>query len=166
MDKAREGEEQENGHAEHEMQLEDRVHVGDVEPGVGLQRQHALRPIHELYHFMPVQMAERNDDGAEPQQQLRKQNEQDRRVAEGRRGADARIGQPAMGEQADADEAHQAGAAADDNGQLLLEGMGNAERVNDGDGRQQAGAMAEENDEDADVEQVGAPHQLLAAQEL
>src|SRR5262249_582298 len=45
-------------------------------------------------------------------------------------------------------------------------GVGDTERVEHLDRRQQADEMAEKNDEDADVKQIGTPHQLTAAQQL
>src|SRR5512141_741712 len=71
-----------------------------------------------------------------------------------------------MHQQCDADEAHDAGDAADADRHPLLEGMRDTERVEHPDRRQQTAEMAEENDENADVEQVRAPGQLPAAQEL
>ena len=71
-----------------------------------------------------------------------------------------------MHQQRDADEAHDAGDAADDDRHPLLEGVRDAERVEHPDRRQQTDEMAEEDDENADMEQVRAPHQLPAAQQL
>ena len=59
-----------------------------------------------------------------------------------------------------------AGDAADDDRHPLLEGVRDAERIEDPDRRQQADEVAEEDDQDADVEQVRAPHQLAPAQQL
>src|SRR5450759_988708 len=71
-----------------------------------------------------------------------------------------------MHQQRDPDEAHDAGNAADPDRHPLLEGVRDAERVEYPDRRQQAAEMAKEDDQDADMEQVGAPGQLPAAQEL
>ena len=111
-------------------------------------------------------MAERDRNGGKPEQQLREQQQQDRGIAERGVGADARVEQAAMRQQRDADQAHQPATPADDDRQHLLEAVRNAEPVEHPDRRQQADEMAEEDEEDADVEQVGAPHQLPAAQQL
>ena len=50
----------------------------------------------------------------EPEHQLDKEQQQDGDVAEGRVAADARIEQPPMHQERDADEAGEAGNAADD----------------------------------------------------
>src|SRR4051812_3567764 len=51
---AGEGEDQEDGQAENDVQLEDWVHVGDEVRRARMQRYDALRPVHELHHLMPV----------------------------------------------------------------------------------------------------------------
>ena len=56
--------------------------------------------------------------------------------------------------------------AADHDRHHLLEAVADADRVEDPDRRQQADEVTEEDHEDADVEQVRAPHQLAPAQEL
>jgi hypothetical protein len=48
----------------------------------------------------------------------------------------------------------------------LLQAVGNAQRIEHPDRREQADQVAEEQDDDADMEQDRAPHQLLAAQKL
>ena len=71
-----------------------------------------------------------------------------------------------MRQERNADQAHQAGDAAGHDRQHLLEAVRYAEHVEHPDRCQQADEMAEEDDENADVEQVGAPHQLPPPQQL
>src|SRR6266545_1119143 len=71
-----------------------------------------------------------------------------------------------MHQQRNPDKTHDAGDPADNDRQPLLETVRNAERVEHPDGREQADEMADKDDQDPHVEQVGAPHQLPAAQEL
>ena len=60
---------------------------------------------------------------ARPSRSCGEQQQQDRDVAEGRRGADARIEQPPMRQQRDADQAEDAGNTADDDRHQLLEAV-------------------------------------------
>ena len=71
-----------------------------------------------------------------------------------------------MDQQDQADEAHGARDAAGDDREHLLRGRRHAERMPDGERRQQAEQVAEEDAEDAEVEQVRAPPQLAGAQQL
>ncbi|ENN85253.1 hypothetical protein RHSP_54667 [Rhizobium freirei PRF 81] len=70
MDQAGKRKQQEDRHAEQQVRFEDGMHVSDVGSGSRLQRQNALRPVHELYHLMTVHMVERDGDGGEAQRQL------------------------------------------------------------------------------------------------
>src|SRR4026207_2246711 len=71
-----------------------------------------------------------------------------------------------MNQQRHADEAEHAGDAADDDRHPLLEGVGDAEGIENPDRRQQPDEMTEKKDENADVKQVCPPGQLAPAQEL
>ena len=71
-----------------------------------------------------------------------------------------------MRQERNADQAHQARDAAGHDRQHLLEAVRYAEHVEHPDRGQQADEMAEEDEENADVEQVGAPHQLPPPQQL
>ena len=83
----------------------------------------------------------------------------------GRGLADAGVEQPAVQQQRQADEADGAGdAAGDDREQLLL--LRRDEQRVDRRRRQQADRVAEEQEQDAEVEQVRAPEQLPLAQQL
>ncbi len=163
---AGEREHQEDRHAEREMQLEQQRHIEDQRGDARLQQQNALRPGHERHHHMAVEVLQRDVDGGQAQRELGIEQQQDRDVAERGRGADARVEQPAMHQQRNADEAHDAGDTADADRHPLLEGVRDAERLEDPDRRQQSAEMAEEDDQDADVEQVRTPGQLPAAQKL
>ena len=103
---------------------------------------------------MAVEMTERNRDGRQPQQQLREQQQQDRGIAERGIGADARIEQPPVRQQRNSDQAHQAGNTAGNDRQHLLEAVRYPEHVEHPDRRQQADEMADEDHEDADMEQI------------
>ena len=111
-------------------------------------------------------MLKRDRDGGEPEHQLHIEQEQNGDIAKRRGVADARVEQPPMHQERRPDEAGDAGNAANHDRHHLLEAMRDAEEIEHGDGRQQAHEMAEEDDENADMEEVRAPHQLLAAQEL
>jgi hypothetical protein len=65
-----------------------------------------------------------------------------------------------------ADDGHDAGNAAHDDGHELLDAVADPECIEKLDRREQADQVAEEDDEDADVEQDRAPDQLPPAQEL
>src|SRR5262245_21373621 len=71
-----------------------------------------------------------------------------------------------MREQGNPDQAEDAGYAADHDGHQLLEAVGDTDEVEYPDGREQPNEMADEDYEDADVEQVRAPHQLAPTQQL
>src|SRR5215469_8852328 len=58
VDQSRERKDQKNGHAEEEMQLENRMCVCNQRRNARLQREYALRPGHEPHHFMAVEMIE------------------------------------------------------------------------------------------------------------
>ena len=163
---AGEREDQEDRHAEREVHLEEQRYAEDQRGNARLQQQDALRPGHEGHHHVAVEMLQRDSDGGEAERELDIEDQQDRDIAERRGGADARVEQPAMHQQRNADETHDAGNAADADRHPLLEGVRNAERLEDPDRRQQAAEMAEEDDQDADMEQIGAPGQLPAAQQL
>ena len=123
MHEAREREDQEDRHAEDQVRLEDRVRISDQHPGIAAQQQDALRPVHELHHLVAVEMSHGDRDGGETQQKLREQDQQDGDVAEGRGGADARIEQAPVRQQRDADQAEDAGDAADPDRHQLLEAV-------------------------------------------
>ena len=65
---------------------------------------------------------------ASPSSELGEQQQQDSDVAEGRGGADARIEQAPVGQQRDADQAEDAGDAADHDRHQLLEAVADADR--------------------------------------
>ena len=73
---------------------------------------------------------------------------------------------PSPPQQAQPDETEDAGNAADDDGEHLLETVAYAEKVEHGDRREQADEVSEKDDENADVKQVGAPGELPVPQEL
>ena len=77
-----------------------------------------------------------------------------------------RSNKAAMRQQSDTDQAEYAGDAANDDGHHLLEAVADADDIEHPDRRQQPDEMTEEDHEDADVEQVRAPHQLAPPQEL
>src|SRR4051794_18390710 len=71
-----------------------------------------------------------------------------------------------MRKQRDADQAEDAGDAADPDRHQLLEAVADADKIEDPDRGQQADEVAKEDHENTDVEQVRAPHQLASAQKL
>src|SRR5262249_29500285 len=80
--------------------------------------------------------------------------------------ADACIEQATMNEKRDADKASGAGNATDTDRHPLLGGVRDPNPIEHPDRRQQADEMPHEDQENADVEQIGTPHQLPTAQEL
>ena len=87
----REREDQEDRHAEEEVRLEDRVRVGDQRPGVaGCSIRMPCAQSMNFTISWPSRWPMRDRDGRQPEQQLGEQQQQDRDVAEGRGGADAR----------------------------------------------------------------------------
>ena len=100
-----------------------------------------------------------------PDHQLHPQDQQDRDVGAVAGVADARVEHAAVDQHRQADEAEHAGNAARPDRHALLgrrahEGPYTAVR------RQQADQVAEEQEQDADVEQVAAPAQQAGAQQL
>lgn len=158
MHETGEWEHQENRHAEEEMQLEDRMRIGDERGDAGLQRQNSLGPSHELHHLMAVEVPERHKDGGEAQDQLRVEQQQNCNISERRCFADARIEQPPMHQQRGPDKAHHARDTSDDDRHPLFERVRDTENVKNPDRREQTDEMTEEDDEDADVKQVRTPH--------
>ena len=73
MDEAREREDKKQGHAQHQMRLEDRMHIQDIRRGIGLQCHDPLRPRHELHHLVAIEMTQRHENRRKPQQELREQ---------------------------------------------------------------------------------------------
>jgi hypothetical protein len=71
-----------------------------------------------------------------------------------------------MYEEEHAYEAHDSSETADDDREHLLRAMGNTERVEHPNRRQETDEMSEENNEDADMEEDAAHDQLPATQEL
>src|SRR5262245_31945710 len=76
------------------------------------------------------------------------------------------IEQPAMREQNYADQADHASNAADDDRHDLFEAVADADKVEHPNGGEQPDEMANEDHENANMEQVRAPHQLAPPQEL
>jgi hypothetical protein len=70
VDKPREGEDEEDGHAEEEVRAEDRMRIGNEAGYAGLQRENSLRSGHEPHHFVSVEVVERDDDRREAEQEL------------------------------------------------------------------------------------------------
>src|SRR5215471_2832766 len=71
-----------------------------------------------------------------------------------------------MCEQANPDQASDAGEPADDDCHQLLEAMADTDEVEHPDGRQQPNEVADKDNENADVEEVRAPHQFSPSQQL
>src|SRR5512147_401440 len=59
MDETGEREDEEDRHAEEEVQLEDRISVRNERRHPRSERQDPLRPGHELHHLLPVEMLKR-----------------------------------------------------------------------------------------------------------
>jgi len=97
--------------------------------------------------------------------ELRPEQQHDADVHRGTGGADARIGQPAMDEQCQPDEADRAEHAAGDHGEELFLLDRDEQRI-DLMRRQQPYHMAHHEQQDANVEQVRSPAELLGAQHL
>ncbi len=110
-------------------------------------------------------MGERERQGDQPDAELDPQDRQDGDVHAELVRADADIEQAAMQQHGEADEADHAGNAAGGDGDELLLLDGDEERV-ERRRRQQADRVAEQQEQDADMEQVGAPAQLALAQDL
>ena len=64
---AGEREDDEDGEPEKEVQLEHGVRARDVADRCRIEGEDALRPHHQLHHFLPVEMPERNRDGEDGQ---------------------------------------------------------------------------------------------------
>lgn len=166
MYKARKWEDEEESHAQHQMCLEDRMHIQHVCRRSGLQRHYPLRPVHEFYHFMTIEMSRRYRNSRKSEQELCKQEQQDRGVAERGVRTNTRIEQAPVSQQRNADETHQTGDTAGYHRKHLLEPVGNAEHVKHPDGRQEADEVTGKDYQDADVEQVRSPHHLPTSQQL
>src|SRR5215469_7875441 len=111
-------------------------------------------------------MVGRDEDAAQPQQQLRQKQNQHGNVGKARSMPYPGIRKPAVQQHYQPHEAHHARNTADRHGQKLLGGMGDAKRLENKDGRQQPACMAQEDHQDADMKQIAAPDQLAAAQKL
>ena len=164
MHQAREGEEQEDRHAQHQVHL-----VGPVQRhqagGVGTEGHDALRPVGQRQHHARILVAERIRQGDQAQHQLHPQDDQDAQVGAVAGEADAVIEDAAVQQQRQADEADEARDAARGHGhQLLL--FGGDEGLVHEVRREQAHRVATEQEQDADMEQVAAPAQLALAQQL
>src|SRR5262249_40186291 len=79
-------------------------------------------------------MTHGHGDGCQSEQQLGEQQQQDRDVAKRRSGADAYIEKAAMREQRYADQAEDAGNAANNDGHPLLEAVADTNQVKQPDG--------------------------------
>ena len=123
-------------------------------------------PHHQLDHLLAVPVLRGHRDADETEQQLGEQQQQHDHVHRPAGEADARLGEAAMDQQDQTDEANAAGDPAGDHGQHLLRGRRHAEDVPDAERRHQSEQVAEEDAEDAEVEEVRAPAQLPGAEQL
>src|SRR6185503_19442999 len=156
---------QEDGHAEHDVHL---VRPGDRDQAFRAadpECHHALRPVGQHQHDAAVRVRKRERQRNHAERQLHPEDDQDREVGAVAGEADARVEHAAVDEHAQTDEADEAGHAARVHRQLLL--VGNAdEGLVHPVRREQAHEMAEEKEQDADMEQVAAPAQRARAQHL
>ena len=166
MDEPGEGDQQEDGEAEEDMRLEQRVDVDDEVRRTGAHIDDRLRPVHEFHHLGAVEMAERYDDGGEAEQELRHQQHHDAGVGERGIGADARIKKPAVQKQRTAGKGHDSRDATHGDSENLLCLVADAEKIEDLDRREQPDQMAAEDRQYADMEQYRAGDELPLAQKL
>ncbi len=167
MYQAGEGEDQKQGQAEENVHLENQgcmFHVGGC--GNALEGDDVLGPGHEREHFHAVGVLRRLDDGGQTQQQGRQQPQQRHPVHRFGVGGDARIADAAPNQQHQTDENQHAQCAAGDHGDDLLGMRFQPERLKKGERCEQAEKVAEEQADDADVKQIGAPAQRAGAQHL
>ena len=148
------------------MQLEHQRHIGDLIRRASAEGKDALRPVHELDHFMSVEVLHRQRDRGEAKGQLRPQQQDDHVVGKAGRGADARVEEAAVDQQGGPDDPQHPGKTARDNRQQLLGPVTDPQRVEHGDRGQQAHHVTSKDHQHAKVEQDRPDDQLLAAQEL
>ena len=144
------------------MQLVHQAHRGNGFSGEHrLQGHGVLRPVGQQHHHRTVHVLGRGDDGQQAEHQLRQQHQQDQDVRGAGRGPHAVIGQPALNQHQQADQAQHAEEAAGNHGQQLLV-LSADDMVVKRRRHQQADKVPGQHEQHADVEQVaGDAHVAL-----
>ena len=132
---------------------------------LGAEGDDALRPLGQHQHGAAVRVRIRVRQRDQAQHQLHPQDDEDAQVGAVAGEADAVVEQAAVQQQAQANEAHGPGDASGGHRHHLLLAGGDEGLVHPVR-REQAHAVTEEQEQDADVEQVAAPAQLAFAQQL
>ena len=163
MHQPAEWEHQEHGDAEEDVQLEQETDLGNEGDRFGGIEGHDIpRPAHQVQHVMPIRVHQRHRNRDEAKNQLRVEQQQDEDVHPRAVGPHSRIGQPPLEQHGQTDEAQNTGKAARDDGENLLGSGGDTKGVEDFRRGQQANEMAEEQQQNPNVEQVaGQPHVFL-----
>lgn len=151
MNQTGEGEDQEDGHPQHQVDAIDPRHAVQMRRGAAVEGDHRLRPVHQLQHLAAVRMPGGEGNSRQPQRTLNQQNAQDKNIRGRGGGANARVGQAAHQQAESADQGQHATDAAEDHGHQLLLRHRQEPRVDPVRG-QHAKKMAEEDAEDADME--------------
>ena len=159
-------EDEEEGHAHEDVHLEEEVDVFQIRGRAAAEGNDVLRPLHQLHHFLAVEVHHADEDGGQPQQQRYQQPHQHQLVAPCAVDADA------LDFEAAADEDNQAGQrgrtenAARRHGGNLLGLMADADKFPKPQRGQQAEQVAEKHGQHADMEQYAAQAQLPAVKQL
>ena len=150
MNQAGEGEDQKDGHSEHQVDAVNPCDTVQMRRGAAVEGDHRLRPVHQLEHFAAVRMLGGEGDGCQPQRALNQQNAQDQNIRGRGGGANSRVGQAAHQQADTAYQGQHAAYAAKDHGHQLLLGHRQEPRVDPVWG-QHAKEMAKEDAENADM---------------
>src|SRR5690554_19546 len=160
-----EREEYEDGQAQEDVGFVDPVHIRNVTSHAALQGQYALCPGRELEHFGAIQVPHGGQDGGQAEGDLHHQDDDDQVVCNGAAGTNSWVGQAAVGEHGAADQAHDAGDAADHHGHDLFLAWGHQPFIGPFR-RQQANQVAEEDHQDTHMEQHAGQYHVFLSQHL
>ena len=132
-----------------------------------LQRQDALRPGHELHHHMAVEVLQRNRDGGKPEQSAGRRATAGSRYRQTRkwRGCARSNSRRCVSSEIPTKHIRPATPPATI-ASICLKLCETAQHVEHPDRRQKPYKMADKDDKNAYMEQVGAPHQLPPPQQL
>ncbi len=158
MHEATEWEQQEDGHAQYQMNL--------VGPGqacqhrvFGTEGDDALCPLGQHQHGTAIGVRQGKGQGDKADDQLHPQYDKNCQIGTMAGQTDAWIGYPAVNKQAESDETQKASRATGVDGNQLL-GLWRYEGLVDKVGRKQTEKVPEEQEQDAHMEQIAAPAQL------
>src|SRR5690349_5971394 len=156
---------QENRHAQHEVNLVWPCQRNQSFGSADAKRKHPLCPVGQDQHHAAIGVSQRERQRDQAERELHPQNDQDGQIGTMAGEANTRVEHAAVNQESQADEADEPRHAAGDDGKQLLVRRRDEMLVNPVR-REQPDKMAKEQEQNPDVEQVAAPAQRARPQHL